>query len=64
MKKILVIEDSEQNLYLVRFILESRGYEILAAAARTNPLGRNATAEDVANAVLWLQGDGAAFVTT
>ncbi len=32
MKKILVIEDSEQNLYLVRFILERRGFEVLAAA--------------------------------
>ena len=29
--KILVIEDNEQNLYLVRFILEKSGYEIIAA---------------------------------
>ena len=29
--KILVIEDNEQNLYLVRFILEQRGYEVFAA---------------------------------
>jgi two-component system cell cycle response regulator DivK len=29
--KILVIEDNEQNLYLVRFMLEKRGYEVFAA---------------------------------
>jgi two-component system cell cycle response regulator DivK len=29
--KILVIEDNEQNLYLVRFILEQNGYEVCAA---------------------------------
>jgi len=29
--KILVIEDNEQNLYLVRFILERNGYEVCAA---------------------------------
>lgn len=29
--KILVIEDNEQNLYLVRFILERSGYEVFAA---------------------------------
>ena len=30
-KKILYIEDNEQNLYLVRFILEKHGYEVYAA---------------------------------
>jgi two-component system, cell cycle response regulator DivK len=30
-KKILIIEDNEQNLYLVKFILEKHGYETLAA---------------------------------
>ena len=30
-RKILVIEDNEQNLYLVRFILEQNGYEVFAA---------------------------------
>ncbi len=30
-RKILVIEDNEQNLYLVRFILEKKGYKVLAA---------------------------------
>ena len=29
--KILVIEDNEQNLYLVRYILEKRDYEVFAA---------------------------------
>jgi two-component system, cell cycle response regulator DivK len=29
--KVLVIEDNEQNLYLVRFILEQSGYEVFAA---------------------------------
>ena len=29
--KILVIEDNEQNLYLVRYILERNDYEIFAA---------------------------------
>jgi NAD(P)-dependent dehydrogenase (short-subunit alcohol dehydrogenase family) len=38
-------------------------HEVQAAAARTNPLGRNATSEDVAAAVLWFLDDGAAFVT-
>lgn len=30
-KKVLVIEDNEQNLYLVTFILERYGYEVNAA---------------------------------
>jgi two-component system, cell cycle response regulator DivK len=29
--KILVIEDNEQNLYLVKFILENNNYEVLSA---------------------------------
>lgn len=29
--KILVIEDNEQNLYLVRYILEKNDYEVFAA---------------------------------
>lgn len=30
-KKILYIEDNEQNLYLVRFLLEKHGYEVHTA---------------------------------
>lgn len=30
-RKILYIEDNEQNLYLVTFILEKHGYEVCAA---------------------------------
>lgn len=30
-RKILVIEDNEQNLYLVRFILEQKNYEVFSA---------------------------------
>ena len=29
--KILVIEDNEQNLYMVTFILEAHGYEVIQA---------------------------------
>lgn len=29
--RILIIEDNEQNLYLVRFILEECGYDVFAA---------------------------------
>jgi CheY-like chemotaxis protein len=31
MKTILVIEDNEQNLYLVTFILEKNGYQVIQA---------------------------------
>jgi two-component system, cell cycle response regulator DivK len=30
-KKLLIIEDNEQNLYLMRFLLENGGFEIIAA---------------------------------
>ncbi|MCE5300754.1 MAG: response regulator [Spirochaetia bacterium] len=30
-KRVLYIEDSEQNMYLIRYILEAAGYEILQA---------------------------------
>lgn len=29
--KVLVVEDNEQNLYLVRFLLEGAGWEVVAA---------------------------------
>ena len=31
MKKILVVEDNENNLYLIRYILEKNGYEVIIA---------------------------------
>lgn len=30
-KKVLYIEDNEQNLYLVKFLMEKHGYEVCAA---------------------------------
>ncbi len=31
MKRVLVIEDNEANLYLIRFMLEKSGYEVIEA---------------------------------
>lgn len=31
MKKILIIEDNENNLYLISYILEKNGFEVIAA---------------------------------
>ena len=31
MKKILVIEDNENNFYLIRFILQNNGFEVIEA---------------------------------
>ena len=31
MKRILVIEDNETNMYLIRFMLEKSGYEVIEA---------------------------------
>lgn len=31
MKRILVVEDNEYNLYLIRFILEKNGYQVIEA---------------------------------
>ena len=30
-KRVLIVEDNEQNLYLLSFILQKRGYEVAAA---------------------------------
>lgn len=35
MKRILVVEDNETNLYLIRFILEKSGYEVIEAREGT-----------------------------
>ena len=31
MKRVLVVEDNEANLYLIRFMLEKSGYEVIEA---------------------------------
>ena len=31
MKRILVVEDNEKNMYLIRFILRNSGYEVIEA---------------------------------
>ncbi len=31
MKRILVVEDNEANMYLIRFMLEKSGYEVIGA---------------------------------
>ncbi len=31
MKRILVVEDNEKNMYLIRFILRNNGYEVIEA---------------------------------
>ena len=31
-KKVLVIEDNEQNMYLMQFLLEKQGFEVVAAS--------------------------------
>ncbi len=38
--KVLVIEDNEQNTYLVTFILVSHGYEVVAAADGESGIAR------------------------
>jgi len=31
MKKVLVVEDNEKNMYLISFILKKNGYEVIEA---------------------------------
>jgi len=31
MKKILIVEDNEQNMYLISFLLKKKGYEVIEA---------------------------------
>ncbi len=40
MKNILIIEDNEQNLYLVTFILEKHGYKVLQARTGAEGLAK------------------------
>jgi enoyl-[acyl-carrier-protein] reductase (NADH) len=42
---------------------QSSAEEIVATTARTNPLGRNATEGDVADAVMFFVSEQAAFLT-
>jgi len=35
MKRILVVEDNETNMYLIRFMLEKSGYEVIEARKGT-----------------------------
>lgn len=39
MKKILVVEDNENNLYLITFILEKAGYRVVAAKTGEEGVG-------------------------
>lgn len=40
MNKILVIEDNETNLYLIRFILEQEGYTVVTATTGLDGVAR------------------------
>lgn len=48
--KILVIEDNEQNLYLITFLLEKNGLEVIAA--RNGPDGLKLAAECLPDLIL------------
>lgn len=50
MKRILVVEDNEDNLYLIRFILEKNGYEVVEA--KTGFKGVEVAAEEEPDLIL------------
>lgn len=50
MKRVLVIEDNENNLYLIRFILEKNGYEVIEAM--TGKSGMEAAAKEKPDMIL------------
>ena len=57
---------TEMGQLVLRWKTETTGAapdDITAATARLNPLGRNATEEDVANAVLYFISNEASFLT-
>jgi NAD(P)-dependent dehydrogenase (short-subunit alcohol dehydrogenase family) len=57
---------TEMGKFVLRWKTETTGAEpnaIMDATARLNPLGRNATEEDVANAVLYFISNEASFLT-
>ena len=49
-KKVLIIEDNEQNLYLMKYLLEARGY--LAVTARDGHEGIAATRAEAPDLIL------------
>lgn len=49
-KRVLVIEDNEQNLYLVTFLLEQRGYQVLQA--KDGPAGIEAASQNPPDMIL------------
>lgn len=50
MKKILIIEDNEKNMYLMSFILSKKGYEVLKA--ETGEKGVELAAKDRPDMIL------------
>ncbi len=49
-KRVLVIEDNEQNLYLVTFLLEKNGYGV--SAARDGVIGIEQAAREIPDLIL------------
>lgn len=49
-KRILIIEDNEQNLYLVKFLLEQSGYRVLEA--ETGPVGIELAGQELPDMIL------------
>jgi len=50
MKKILVVEDNETNMYLIKFILEKSGYEVIEA--REGAVGVELATKEKPNLIL------------
>lgn len=50
MKKVLVVEDNDDNIYLMRFILEKTGYEVIEA--KTGISGVEAAAKEEPDLIL------------
>ena len=50
MKKVLVIEDNEQNMYLVRYILQQHGYRVFEATS--GPEGMQLVQEHMPDLIL------------
>ncbi len=50
MKKILVVEDNETNMYLIKFMLEKSGYEVIEA--REGAVGVELATKEKPNLIL------------